>query len=132
MTWNDLPVGTDAVFLPGKIHGCDWRACVIYVNESANNGNGSFEIEIIDAERILKLYAHVDGNAEDFFDELPDWFHGEWQYCDNGDAGFDDLVEEFYDADFVVGRDGGRDEELQFLVSWARRAILLLEGRGVS
>ena len=70
----------DAVFLPGKIHGCDWQVYIIYLNPCANEGKGSFEIEIIDAERILRLYDEVNGDAEAFFGILPDWFHGEWRY----------------------------------------------------
>ena len=43
----------DAVFLPGKIHGCDYQVYIIYQNEQANEGKGSWEIEIIDCYRIL-------------------------------------------------------------------------------
>ena len=46
----------DAVFLPGKIHGCDYQVYIIYQNEQANEGKGSWEIAVIDSFRILKLY----------------------------------------------------------------------------
>ena len=59
MTLADIDAGIDAVFLPGKIHSCEWQVYIIYLNESANDGNGSFEIEIIDAKRILDLYVNV-------------------------------------------------------------------------
>ena len=52
--------GADAVFLPGKIHGCEDQLYIIYHNTEANSGNGSFEIEIIDYERVLKLAAEKD------------------------------------------------------------------------
>ena len=111
--------GMDAVFLPGKIHGCEHQVYIIYLNESANDGKGSWEIEILDADRILKLNEQVGGDAEKFFDILPDWFHGEWRYCDKGMDGYDDLEEAYPSADFIVGRDGGLEEELAFLVEWA-------------
>lgn len=123
MQWTDLPTGVDAVFLPGKIHGCEWQVYIIYANEAANNGNGSFEIEIIDAKRILALYAEVCGDVDEFFDTLPDWFHGEWQYCDNGDEGFEEFVEMYPKADYIVERDGGTIEEMMFLVEWAIEAV---------
>ena len=109
----------DAVFLPGKIHGCEWQVYIIYLNLCANDGKGSWEIEIIDADRILKLNEEVGGDAEAFFDVLPDWFHGEWRYCDKGMNGYEELEEAYPSADFIVGRDGGLQEELDFLVRWA-------------
>lgn len=126
MQWTELPAGTDAVFLPGKIHGCEWQAYILYVNESANNGNGSFEIEIIDAKRILSLYAAVCGDADEFFNLLPDYFQGEWKYCDNGSEEFDELVDMYPKADFIVERDGGLIEEMMFLVDWAVGAVKLM------
>ena len=112
--------GQDAVFLPGKIHGSTDQVYIIYLNECARDGNGSFEIEIIDYERILKLYQEVEGNYEDFFAILPDWFHGEWYYCDFDDECYSNYAEDYHKADFIVGRDGGLEEELAFLVKWAR------------
>lgn len=116
--------GVDAVFLPGKIHGCEWQVYIIYFNDCANDGRGCWEIEILDYERILKLYEEVEGNAKAFFDILPDWFHGEWRYCDKGMDGYEALEEMYPSADFIVGRDGGLKEELDFLVSWAKRISL--------
>ena len=68
----------------------------------------------------MKLNEEVNGNAEAFFDVLPDWFHGEWRYCDKGMEGYEALEEAYPSADFIVGRDGGLEEELYFLVAWAR------------
>ena len=113
--------GMDAVFLPGKIHGCDFQVYIIYLNGEANDGNGSWEIEIIDADRIRQLFEEVKGDAEAFFDVLPDWFHGEWRYCDKGMDGYEELEEAYPSADFIVGRDGGLQEELDFLINWARK-----------
>lgn len=112
--------GVDAVFLPGKIHGCQDQLYIIYFNSSANNEEGCWEIEVIDYERILKLFAEVEGNAEDFFDILPDWFHGEWYYCNYGKESFDEYADAYHTADFIIGRDGGIHEEMMFLVNWAK------------
>lgn len=114
--------GADAIFLPGKIHGCEWQIYIIYHNSCANDGKGSWEIEIIDAERILQLNEEVNGDAEEFFEKLPDWFHGEWRYCDKGMADYDALEEAYSSADFIVGKDGGLKEELLFLTNWAEGA----------
>ena len=113
----------DAVFLPGKIHGCEHQVYIIYFNPNADNGIGSYEIEIIDAERILKLSEEVNGDAEAFFDVLPDWFHGEWRYCDKGMADYEALEEAYPSADFIFGRDGGLREEHDFLVRWAKSIV---------
>ena len=113
----------DAVFLPGKIHGCDYQVYIIYQNEQANEGKGSWEIEVIDYIRILKLYEEVNGDANDFFDLLPDLFHNEWRYCDKGMDGYAELEKAYSTADFIVGRDGDIKDELDFLVVWARKFI---------
>ena len=124
MKWTEIDAGKDAVILPGKIHGTKWQVYIIYLNENANDGNGSFEIEVVDAYRILKLYADVRGDANAFFEELPDLFQGEWYYCDNdGSSAFDEYVEAYANADFVVGKNGDQRAEMLFLVDWAVKAI---------
>ena len=40
----DIEDGVDAVFLPGKIHGCEDELYIIYYNASANDEKGCFEI----------------------------------------------------------------------------------------
>lgn len=46
--------GYDAIFLPGKIHGCEDQAYIIYYNESGgDSGEGCFEIEVVDKSRLL-------------------------------------------------------------------------------
>lgn len=124
--YENIEPGADAVFLPGKIHGDESVVYIIYSNKDANNGNGSFEIEVVDAERILKLYEEVGGVAEQFFDLLPDWFQGEWYYCDNkpdNRESFSEYVNKYFDADFIYGRDGNIEDELKFLYNWARNVI---------
>jgi len=114
----------DAVFLPGKIHGSRWQVYIVYLNPDANDGNGSFEIEIVDAERILKLNKEVNGNSDEFFGQLPDWFQGEWGYVDapeeyDEESPFVYLAREYHNADFI----GHSDAELAFLVGWAEKFI---------
>jgi hypothetical protein len=114
----------DAVFLPGKIHGCDYQIYIIYQNEQANEGKGSWEIEVIDCYRILKLYEDVKGDAVAFWGLLPDLFHGEWRYCNKGMDGYEELEKAYPTADFIVGRDGDLKDELDFLVNWATNRIV--------
>ena len=114
----------DAVFLPGKIHGCDYQVYIIYQNEQANDGKGSWEIEVIDCYRILKLCEDVKGNAVAFWELLPDLFHGEWRYCNKGMDGYEELEKAYPTADFIVGRDGDLKDELDFLVNWATNRIV--------
>jgi len=124
---SDIIPGMDAVFLPGTIHGCEDEIYIVYLNEAANEGRGSFEIEILDAERILKLNEEVNGDAEAFFESLPDLFQGEWKYCDNTPdtkEAFDEYVNAYFKADFILGRDGGKPEELMFLTAWAYEVIM--------
>lgn len=112
--------GVDAVFLPGKIHGCEDQLYIIYYSPQAYGGKGCFEIEIVDYERVLSLYATVDGDADCFFEELPGKFQGEWRSCGSNDECFDDYMEEYFNADFIFGRDGDSKAELEFIVNWAR------------
>ena len=112
--------GADAVFLPGKIHGCEDQLYIIYHNTEANSGNGSFEIEIIDYERVLKLAAEKDMCAEVFFERLSDMFQGEWRYCNSDSEDYWNFVEDYFDADFVFGRDGEASDEFAFIVNWAK------------
>ena len=112
--------GADAVFLPGKVHGCEDQLYIIYHNTEANSGNGSFEIEIVDFERVLKLAEEVENNAELFFERLTDVFQGEWRYCNSDAEDYWNFVEDYFNADFIFGRDGEINEEFEFIVNWAK------------
>ena len=126
--------GVDAVFLPGKIHGCSWQAYIIYINEQANNGNGSWEIEVVDKDRILELYDEVGGDSDMFFNLLPDWFQGEWYYCNSGTEEYNEYAKAYPTADFIVGYHGDVYDEMMFLVNWANGKVSTecgkKEGRG--
>lgn len=112
----------DAVFLPGKIHGCEDELYIIYENpEAGAEGEGCMEIEIVDFRTILELFVATQGNAEKFFDKMPDYFHGKWQYANRGTQDFDELATVYETADFLFGRDGGLEEEMNFIVRWATR-----------
>ena len=41
----------------------------------------------------------------------------------SSDTGFDEYVEAYNEADFIVGRDGDEANELDFLVNWAVNAV---------
>lgn len=112
--------GADAVFLPGKIHGCEDQLYIIYHNQEANSGLGSFEVEIVDYERVLKLADEVASDAELFFERLSDIFQGEWRYCNADSEDYWNFVEDYFNADFLFGRDGNVAEEFEFIVKWAR------------
>lgn len=120
---NDFIVepGIDAVFLPGKIHSCEWQVYIIYFNECADDGKGSFEIEVVDKERIVDLYKRTDGNSDLFFELLSDCFQGEWFYCNRSNEQFNEYLNAYYDADFIFGRDGNAHDEMMFLVDWANK-----------
>lgn len=63
--------GIDAVFLPGKIHGCEWQAYIIYFNDCAGDYtksdvrtycNGEFYNELCNAVGKDNIIPHgVDG-----------------------------------------------------------------------
>lgn len=115
--------GKDAIFLPGKIHGAEHQIYIIYYNPDADNGNGCFEIEVLDAERIIELYEYANGDAEKFFTLLPEWFQGEWYYCDIGTDLFDSYTHIYNEADFITGRDGDRNQELLFLMNAVKKKL---------
>ena len=53
--------GQDAVFLPGKIHGCDYQVYIIYQNEQANEGKGSWEIEMKKLKKVKNFLYRKSG-----------------------------------------------------------------------
>ena len=110
----------DAIFLPGKIHGCPDQLYIIWLNPEACEGKGSWDIAPIDWETVLELYEEVNGNEDDFFAILPDRFHGRWCYCDADHEEFNGYARMYHQADFVVGRDGGPREEMEFIINWAK------------
>ena len=120
----DYRDGYDAVFLPGKIHGAEHQIYIVYYNSDADNGNGCFEIEVLDCERILELYKYVNGDAEIFFTLLPDWFQGEWYYCDRNSYYFDSFAKCYNNADFITARDGDNVAKLDFITAFALKEIM--------
>lgn len=107
----------DAVFLPGKIHGCDHQVYVIYLNPDSEPP--SFEIEVLDAERIISLFEDTNGNAESFFGMLGDYFYNEFGYVRQGSTEFEDLKNSYEDADFILNESGNQEDEMWFLYNWA-------------
>ena len=110
----------DAIFLPGNVmHGSEDYLYIIYENPDANFGEGCIEIEIVDRYTLIELYNDVDGNAEKFFANMPDYFHGKWKYADPGTDEYKFYCEAYPEADFIFGRDGGLEEEMNFIMNWA-------------
>ena len=109
-----------AIFLPGKIHGCEDQAYIIYYNESGgDSGEGCFEIEVVDKSRLLALFEKVNGNEEEFFKRPPDEFGNEWFYCPRSHADFSSYADLYPSADFISsGND--KSAEMNFLVAWAK------------
>ena len=113
--------GVDAIFLPGKIHGCEEELYIIYLNAEGDEGRGCMEIEIVDYETILELYEDAEGDYARFFCFMPDYFHGKWRYEPYGTDYFDELCNAYEDADFILGRDGDAEIEMHFIVDWAKQ-----------
>lgn len=81
--------GNDAIFLSSmyredknSIHGCENELYIIYYNGDSNNGHGSFEIEIISSNVVNDLLNAVGDDHIKFFDYLPQYFEGKWEYAD--------------------------------------------------
>ena len=121
-----LNMENDAIFLPGKIHGCEDELYIIYKNEYSNNGNGSIEIQVIDYKTILELYDDTNGDYDKFFELMPGYCKGYY-----ADAGINEEYEELYEAyptaDFIMGRDGGTEEEFNFIIQWAKTILKMNE-----
>lgn len=113
--------GQDAVFLPGKIHGAEHQVYILYFNAEANLAKGAWEIEILDADRILSIYEETSGNAELFFNLLPERFQNEWYSCNSNTLEFWDYASAYVNADFILNEDGDMEQELDFLVNWAKQ-----------
>lgn len=109
----------DAVFLPGKIHGCKDN---LYILSYVENGEVRYwDIKVLDAGRILELYNNTEGNATLFWQLLPSYYDGEW-CCDNY-LKFREYANAYPTADFIVNRDGDAADEMLFIVEWARKTI---------
>ncbi len=115
-----LPDGQDAVFLPGKIHGCEDQLYILSFNPNACDKKGSWDIEVIDRDGILELIDEVKDNCEAFFELLPDKYQGRWYYCDAGTLEFHSYCKAYDEADFLIGRDGETEEEYEFIKAWAK------------
>lgn len=102
----------DAVFLPGIIHGCEEEIYIISDAPESNDGKGAYDIKVCDYETLLKLYDDAGHDAEKFFDMMPDYFQGEWYYANK-------QFTDYEKANFLFGRDGGIEDEMQFIVKWA-------------
>ena len=111
----------DAVFLPGKIHGCEDEIYIVYLNPDANEGKGSFEVCVCNYETLLEVYEDAKHDAERFNEIMPDYFHGKWWYIDAPSEMYNEYVQSFEDADFIVGRDGDEEDEFNFIIRWAQK-----------
>lgn len=116
----------DAIFLSasmrkGKnaLHGCSNELYIISYNPNADNYNGDFEIKIIDKITVSKLCKIVDDYLE-FFEYLPMFFEGHWQYVSRDDDIFNNLFSLFNTADFIVSRDGNINDEFEFIKNWSK------------
>ena len=47
-------------------------------------------------------------------------FQGEWRYCNSDSEDYWNFVEDYFNADFVFGRDGEASDEFEFIVNWAK------------
>lgn len=111
----------DAVFLPGKVHGCEDEIYIVYLNPEANEGKGSFEVQVCDYETLLEVYEIATKRADRFFEIMPTFFNGKWLYIDAPSDMYNEYVEVFEDADFIVGRDGDEEDEFNFIIRWAQK-----------
>lgn len=116
----------DAIFLPasmrkGKnaLHGCEDDLYIISYNSNADDYNGDFEIKIIDKITVSKLCKIV-GDYLEFFEYLPMFFEGHWQYVGRDDDNFNNLFSLFNTADFIVSRDGDINDEFEFIKNWSQ------------
>ena len=117
---ENIRPGDDAVFLPGKVHGCEWQVYIVYYNEYSNGGNGGFDIQVVSKDEIIKMHEESGGNVCTFFELFPNCLHGDYRYCDRGSPQFIEYAKAYHEADFVYGRDGGEVEEMEFLINFAK------------
>lgn len=117
--------GNDAIFLSSmyredknSIHGCENELYVIYYNGDSNNGHGSFEIEIISSNVVNNLLNDVGDDYIKFFDYLPQYFEGKWEYADRDTKLFQEIYSIYNEADFIVSRDGSLKDEFDFIKNW--------------
>lgn len=116
----DVDMGYDAVFLPSKIHGCDWQ---VYVMFGVYDGGEEPYIQL------MKLsYEDILEAADYASTQDPCAYDGAfWDMCAELSGGntysipFDseygrDLQANYPTADFI----GGGLEEIEFLIRWAK------------
>lgn len=53
-----------------------------------------------------------------FFDYLPQYFEGKWEYADRDTELFQEIYSIYNEADFIVSRDGSLKDEFDFIINW--------------
>ena len=103
----------DHIFLPGEVHGAEDVVYILWYNPDADCVDGVS----VPNTAILNIYDQVNGNPEQFFDEIysvDDPSIRAFGYYD-----YSAVVESFPNADFIIGPDGGLPDAMTFLVDWA-------------
>lgn len=121
----------DAIFLSGKLHGCEDELYVVYFNPNGNIGKGCFEINILNADEVLanaeKVFSIREGTiwdeGNDFIVSLYDEYQYEIQCADFGTEAYEDIMKQYPSADFISGRDGDSMEEARFIINWAKNRV---------
>lgn len=107
-----------AIFLPGKIHGCDGQLYILFYNPDAGDGRGCWEIGSIWYDEILNLFRSCKEDAHEFFEDLP--FYCSWTYCDRGAYGYEDLESAYDTADMYYTFDGASGNDImKRMVDWS-------------
>ena len=116
----DLDMSMDAVFLPGKVHGTNWRLCVLYVNYDGDEP--LVELAYYDAAEILQAASEVamfygaPEYCDMFWDTLNGMPNSRPEYAALDSFAGRELAANYPTADFI----GGGLEEIEFLVCWAK------------
>lgn len=107
MKWEEIPINVDAISFD-KYGGF----IILFVNEDANDGNGSMEIGYIDCDSVVSIYEECEHDVEEFFNRLP--YEGAWYHCDNGSEDFQYFVDSWFDADYHIKE---RQKEMDLLAN---------------
>lgn len=116
----DIDMSMDAVFLPGKVHGADWRICVLYVNYDGDEPLVElayyYAAEILQTANEVAMFYGTPEYGDMFWDTLNEMPNSRLEYVILDSFAGRELAANYPTADFI----GGGLEEIEFLIRWAK------------
>ena len=116
-----IRLGKRAIFLPRRLNANDPRLYMVWKVSPTYLSHSPFRVERVTAEQVLTAFNKGPQNSYDFFFEtLQGACCDHYGYYHKGENTYNNMLDKFYEADFVESVDGNLDDAMQFVVNWAK------------